>query len=170
MKADNRGYRKCVRIIIRKGDQVLLGERFYHDGSLMFYEFPGGGIEKGDSVEDTVKKESLEEVGIIVDNVKSLDLHFSYDISYTNPSRAKKYRGGEDVWYVADYVGQDHSEHGKEGDALPHRWVNIDHAIKLIMKGPLSKYNEARLTALRKVKTISLSSVEKDRKLKLADW
>ena len=175
--SDSRVYRDCVRIIIRKGNLVLLGERLYSDNTLMYYEFPGGGIEEGDSVEDTVKKEAMEEVGVVVDNVRSLDLHFVYDISYTNPVRAKKYRGGEDVWYVADYVKHDHSVHGKEGDALPHVWVDINKAIDLIRKGPASKYNEARLAALEKVKKLNklnsntvLFATEGYKKLKLSDW
>lgn len=176
MTTEERSYRKCVRIIIRKDRLVLLGERHYHDGTLMFYEFPGGGIEIGDSLEDTVKKESLEEVGIVVRGVKSLGLHFKYDITYTNPSRSKKYRGGEDVWYVADYVTQDHSVHGKEGDALPYRWVDVDLAIDLIRKGPMSKYNEARIAALSKVKDLNTSKEnykflkENDKKIKLSEW
>lgn len=177
MQTDTRPYRSCVRIIIRKGNLVLLGERFYNDNTLMYYEFPGGGIEEGDSIEDTVKKESMEEVGVVVDNVKSLDLHFIYDIGYTNPTRAKKYRGGEDVWYVADYVRDDHSVHGKEGDALPHIWVDVSKAIGMIKKGPASKYNEARLAALTKVKKLNesnsntvLLATEGYKKLKLSDW
>lgn len=174
---DTRTYRKCVRIIIRKGDKVLLGERRYDDGTMMYYEFPGGGIEKGDSLEDTVIKEAMEEVGAVVTNVSSLDLHYCYDISYTNPSRAKKYRGGEDVWYVCDFVREDHSVHGKEGDALPHIWVDVSEAIDMVRKGPASKYNEARLAALEKVKKLNklnsntvLFATEGYKKLKLSDW
>ena len=177
MQTDTRPYRSCVRIVIRKGNEVLLGTRYYDDGSLMYYEFPGGGIEKGDSIVETVKKEAMEEVGVVVDNVRSLDLHFVYDISYTNPVRAKKYRGGEDVWYVADYVKLDHSVHGKEGDALPHTWVKVNKAIEMIKKGPASKYNEARLAALTKVKKLNgsnsntvLLATEGYKKLKLSDW
>ena len=119
----------------------------------------------------------MEEVGVVVDNVRSLDLHFVYDISYTNPVRAKKYRGGEDVWYVADYIKDDHSVHGKEGDALPHVWVDVSKAIGMIRKGPASKYNEARLAALEKVKKLNklnsntvLFATECYKKLKLSDW
>ena len=99
------------------------------------------------------------------------------NISYTNPVRAKKYRGGEDVWYVADYVKDDHSVHGKEGDALPHIWVDVSKAIEMIKKGPASKYNEARLAALTKVKKLNgsnsntvLLATEGYKKLKLSDW
>ncbi len=176
MSMDSRGYRPCVRIIIHKFDKVLLGERRYHDGALMYYEFPGGGIEQNDTIEDTVKKEALEEVGVVVENVRSLGLHFVYDISYTNPSRAKKYRGGEDVWYMADYVGTDHSVHGKEGDALPHRWVTFSEAIELIKNGPGSKYNLGRLTALRKAEEIVATLTPKlfetnlHKKPKISNW
>lgn len=175
--SDSRVYRDCVRIIIRKGDLVLLGERLYSDNTLMYYEFPGGGIEEGDSVEDTVKKESLEEVGMVVDNVVSLDLRYTYDISYNNQSRARKYKGGRDEWYVCDFVREDHSVHGKEGDALPYRWVPIDKVIDLIRNGPASKYNEARLAALNKVKKLNelnrnvvLFATENFKKIKLSNW
>lgn len=175
--SDLRSYRECVRIIICKDNLVLLGERRYSDGTLMYYEFPGGGVEKNETISDTVKRESLEEVGMVVDNVRSLDIRYSYNISYNNPTRAKKYKGGNDVWCVCDFVKQDHSLHGKDGDALPYKWVPVEEAINLIKNGPPSKYNQARLEALDKVRRLNRSNKvfisfvkEGNKRLKLSDW
>lgn len=149
---DKRTYRQCVRIIIiNNNNEVVLGKRFNDDGSLMFYEFPGGGIEKGDTLEETVIKECLEEVGLRVRNVKKLNLQYKYDIDFSNPDKAKLYRGGEDTWVVCEYIKSDKKLYNTENDALPYTWETVDNAINLIKNGPESRFNLARLEALAKI-------------------
>lgn len=147
---DTRTYRRCVRIVITKGKLVLLGKK-YIDGKFIGYEFPGGGVESSDSEAETVVKEALEEVGILVKNVSSLRLRYQYDIDYAKPERAKLYKGGEDVWYMADFAKKDDSLHDTEGDMLTYTWETIDKARQKLLAGPQSKFNPARLEALTKV-------------------
>lgn len=159
---DTRTYRRCVRIVIVKGKQVLLGKK-YIDNKFIGYEFPGGGIEPKDSETETVVKEALEEVGILVRNPVNLHLRYCYDIDYTNPERAKLHKGGEDVWYMADFAKRDEALHGIENDKLPYTWETIDKAIDKIRKGPQSRFNAARIEALKAVdekisKRVSLES------------
>ena len=147
---DKRGYRKAVRVIITDGRHILLGRKIIN-GKFVCYEFPGGGVEEGDSLEETVVKECLEEVGILVTDAKSLNMAVRWEIDFPNPERAKLYRGGEDNWFTAKKVKQDKSLHGIEGDLLPHEWVTIETAISKIKNGPESIYNEPRIEALTKV-------------------
>ena len=147
---DKRWYRKCVRVAITKGDKVLLGKKII-DGKFVGYEFPGGGVEEGDSLEETVKKECLEEVGISVTNIKHLGISFKYEVNYPNPERAKLYKGGEDTWFSCEFVKFNKELHGIEGDSLPYTWETVPNAINLIKKGPESEYNRPRLEALERL-------------------
>ena len=54
-----------VGVMIRKGNQVLLGKRKGAHGEGE-YGWPGGGLEFGEKLEDAVKREALEEAGIVV--------------------------------------------------------------------------------------------------------
>ena len=149
---DKRGYRQCVRVVIVKGDQVLIGKKII-DGKFVCYEFPGGGIEGNDTPEETVFKEMLEEVGIRVKDIVKLPLEFKYEINYPNPERAKLYRGGQDNWYMATFDRYDRSKHGSEDDSLPYKWYDIDDSIDVINNGPESDYNPSRIQALTVVAT-----------------
>ena len=144
-------YRPCVRILIVKGDKILLGDKII-DGKFVGYEFPGGGVEKDDDHEETVKKECLEEVGIEVDHVRPIGLVFAFGPNFLNKERQKIFKGGIDTWYMCEYVRKDHELLNIEGDKLPYQWVYPEEAIKMINKTPKSDYNPARLTVLSMVK------------------
>lgn len=111
-------------------------------------------MEEGDSFEDTVVKECLEEVGISVGSVVRLDHSFSYEVKYPDPKRTALYKGGIGHWYSATYVKEDKHLLNVEGDGLPHEWVSIKEAIRMIISGPESLYNAARIEALNKVATL----------------
>lgn len=62
--------------VIKKGDQYLIAQRkepkFLEDK----WEFPGGTIEKGETVEETLHREIIEEIGLDVEVEKHLaDMH-----------------------------------------------------------------------------------------------
>lgn len=151
---DKRGYRKCVRIVIvGHNNNILLGKKIIN-GTFIGYEFPGGGVEEEESIEEAIVKECLEEVGIKVKNIQSLGLSFKYDVEYPKPERAKLYRGGEDFWYVCEFDHSDKSLYNRDGDVLPFDWFSIDTAIRKIKDSPSSKYNPIRIEALEKVKEV----------------
>lgn len=153
--ADNRGYRNCVRVIITQKDKVLLGLKKYKDGR-MIHVFPGGGVEGDDSVEDTVIKECLEEVGVLVTNVTSLNLTHRHDVdnSFFNSSRAKHYKGIDNKWYTCKFVKYDKREFNVEGDGIEFSWVTVDAAIAAISNDDPSIFTTGRLEALDKFKEI----------------
>lgn len=66
--------RKSVRAIIMKDGEFLLIHRIKEkEGKkIEYYVFPGGGLEIGETYEDAVKRESFEELGIIVNPQKRL--------------------------------------------------------------------------------------------------
>ncbi len=64
--------KKSVRargIIIKNGELVVMYREF--EGR-KFYTFPGGGMEDGESETECVKREVLEEMGLIVEPIKKV--------------------------------------------------------------------------------------------------
>lgn len=54
-----------VGVMIRNGNNVLLGKRLRNHGAGS-YGWPGGGLAFGESLGDAVKREAFEEAGIVV--------------------------------------------------------------------------------------------------------
>lgn len=59
----------CVGVMIFKDGKVLMGKRKGSHGSGE-YSFPGGHVEFGESFEDCVKRETLEEANVKIQNIK----------------------------------------------------------------------------------------------------
>ena len=153
---DNRPYREAVRAVIfsRDGKVCLCSKPFK---GVTYYAFPGGGVEGSDSHETTVQKECLEEVGIVVTNVKSLNKSIQYDMVWPNPERAKMYRGGHDHYYSADFVRVDMKHFNSEGDGLKYDWYTVDQAINLIKSNEKTAISLNQIDVLKSVRSKNLS-------------
>ena len=53
--------------IIRKKNKVLIGRRAPHERAPGLWEFPGGKMEQGETPEECLKRELMEELGIKAD-------------------------------------------------------------------------------------------------------
>lgn len=56
----------AVGILMRKNGDVLLGQRPKGKPYSGYWEFPGGKVEKGESIEAALKREFFEELGITI--------------------------------------------------------------------------------------------------------
>jgi 8-oxo-dGTP diphosphatase len=77
-----------VAAIIRRPNQILITRRLDRAHLPGLWEFPGGKVERGESLEQALKREIVEELGIVIDvhqeyfstrhaySVKTVDLHF----------------------------------------------------------------------------------------------
>ncbi|MBV2130570.1 8-oxo-dGTP diphosphatase MutT [Rheinheimera sp. SM2107] len=104
----------AVGVIIRqqgRQTQVLLALRSskQHQGGK--WEFPGGKVEPGETVEAALSRELQEELAITVSKAKPFML-----LNYTYPER----RVTLDIWLVTEFSG---TPEGLEGQPL--QWVNI---------------------------------------------
>jgi 8-oxo-dGTP diphosphatase len=102
----------AVGVISDGADNILIARRAAdaHQGGL--WEFPGGKVEPGESVEEALTRELFEELALTVTACEPL-LAIAHDYS----DKAVLL----DVWWVAGFSGQ---PHGREGQPL--RWVAID--------------------------------------------
>lgn len=105
----------CVAVMIWKDDKILLGKRCgkHAPGE---YSFPGGRLDYMEGFEDGVKRETEEEVGIKIKNIKFLSVaninryNYRHDvlISFTAEWESEEVRTdleeriGEWEWYSLD--------------------------------------------------------------------
>ena len=103
--------------VIKKGTQIFISKRAddLHQGGL--WEFPGGKIESGESVEQAMVRELAEEVGINVTQQTPLML-IEHD-----------YGDKQVCLHISLVEGFDHDPHGKEGQLT--RWVEIENLHEL---------------------------------------
>lgn len=56
----------AVGILMRENGDVLLGQRPEGKPYSGYWEFPGGKVEKGESIEAALKREFIEELGVTI--------------------------------------------------------------------------------------------------------
>lgn len=82
-------YEFGVNAVIRNGNKVLVVRRKKEDVLGGKYEIPGGGLEKGERLEDGLKREVVEETGL---RVKRIIAYLSqFDINFGGRRRARNF-------------------------------------------------------------------------------
>lgn len=140
-------YRHVVRVFIMKEGKVCIGE-VIKNGEFAGYQFPGGGVEEGQTVNEALIEECLQEVGIVVGTPVSISHKAKFKHPMSSKERSIKYCGTDTDYYMADFVAMDRSKFNKEGDGMNFQWVEISEAAKMISEGPESMFNEVRIEAL----------------------
>jgi len=105
----------AVAIIFNKLGHILIAKRPDHAHQGGKWEFPGGKIEKGESIEEALTRELAEEVGITVQQ--------------TSPFMALDYDYGDklvslNIWKVTQFVGD---ATGVEQQQI--RWVSNEELV-----------------------------------------
>lgn len=99
----------AVGIVSDQNNRVLVGQRVVRDQYFAKWEFPGGKVEAGETVQQALKREFVEEVGISIARCEPfLQLEHDY------PDRHVRLH----VRLVLEYSGE---PKGLEGQAL--KWV-----------------------------------------------
>ena len=98
-------YRKEVSIfLIHESKKKELSVLAKNAGTFMI--FPGGGVDKGESIEDACRREVLEETGITINKLKFIsDVKSDFypewaQISAKRKKRYKRYKGGHIFIFV----------------------------------------------------------------------
>lgn len=79
MSASQADYKKTTIVFPFKGDQLLLGMKKRGFGEGWWNGF-GGKLDPGETYEDSARRETLEEVGVEVGELKHVaDIHFYFD-------------------------------------------------------------------------------------------
>ncbi|MEH7379180.1 NUDIX hydrolase [Bacillus sp. JJ1533] len=99
-----------VVIILNDQNEVLLQKR--HDGN---WGLPGGLMDLGESFEEVAKRETFEETGLVVENLKLLNV-FSGSEYYLKLPNGDELYSATAVYYTRDVSGEikiDYSESEK---------------------------------------------------------
>jgi len=106
---DREGYRPNVGIVIANGrNEVFWGKRVGEHA----WQFPQGGIQAGESPEDAMYRELMEEVGLEADHVKILGrtrdwLRYDVPRHWVRRDTRSLYRGQKQIWFLLRLTGRD---------------------------------------------------------------
>jgi len=87
-----------VGVIVRKGNKVLMGHRINAHGHETWC-FPGGHLEFNESIEDCARRETEEEAGIKIKNIRPAP--------WTNDIFKKEKKHYVTLFVLADYASQE---------------------------------------------------------------
>lgn len=133
-------YRKAVLgIIVSRDKKFLLLYRILHWKG---WEFPKGGIEKGETEEEALLREIKEETGLHASIVCRLPYEISYDYPEKFVENTKtKYAGAKQSVYLITASGKVKLS----GEHKKYKWVSCEEAMKLLKQESHRKALEAAL-------------------------
>ena len=84
-----------VGVIVRKDGRILLGERLSAHGAGS-WQFPGGHLEYGESLESCAEREVMEETGMVIGGIRP--------VTFTNDIFIEQEKHYVTLYMVADYL------------------------------------------------------------------
>jgi ADP-ribose pyrophosphatase len=81
-------------VAITEDNQVILVKQYRHAAGEVLLEVPGGCIDKGETPEQAVRRELLEETGYAFENIEQLSVLYAFEnieqlsVLYANPATA----------------------------------------------------------------------------------
>ncbi len=139
-------YRLSVGItLFNQENKVFVGERIDSPGS---WQMPQGGIDEGETIEQALFREMMEEIG--TDKADILKIHDT-PLYYDFPSHLQRklfsgaYKGQEQTWIALRFTGTDEdisisSYRYQEFQAW--QWVDLDDILNLIVPFKRDTYAE----------------------------
>jgi putative (di)nucleoside polyphosphate hydrolase len=136
---DREGYRPNVGIIVCNArNEVFWGKRIREHS----WQFPQGGIKRGESPEQAMFRELHEEVGLMPQHVRILGrtrdwLRYDVPTHWIRREWRDTYKGQKQIWFLLRLTGRDsdvclRSSSHPEFDAWRwnHYWVPLDAVIE----------------------------------------
>jgi putative (di)nucleoside polyphosphate hydrolase len=115
---DRDGYRPNVGIILVNGrNEVFWGKRVREHS----WQFPQGGINRGESPEQAMYRELHEEVGLLPEHVRIIArtrewLRYDVPQNWVRREWRGHYRGQKQIWFLLRLVGKDTDVHLRASD------------------------------------------------------
>ncbi len=136
---DKDGYRPNVGIILlNQKNEVFWGKRIREHS----WQFPQGGINRGESPEQAMFRELQEEVGLLAEHVRVIGrtrdwLRYEVPDTFVRRDWRGHYRGQKQIWFLLRLVGRDadidlRASNHPEFDAWRWNeyWVSLDSVIE----------------------------------------
>ncbi len=133
--------RRAARaIVFDKENKVAL----LHATKKGYHKLPGGGIEAGEDIVEALKRESLEEIGCNIENVKELGIIEEYRNQFVMHQIS--------YCFIADLAGekgQNHLEEDEVADGFEPVWMSLEEAIKTLESESTIAHYEGKFIRLR---------------------
>jgi len=106
---DKEGYRLNVGIVLTNNrNQVFWGKRTRQHA----WQFPQGGMKKGESPQQSMYRELLEEIGLSPQHVRILArtrewLRYDVPTEWRRNDLHSRYRGQKQIWFLLRLIGRD---------------------------------------------------------------
>ena len=143
-------YRPNVGVVLfnREG-KVWLGRRINAPGPNN-WQFPQGGVDKGEELYQAAKRELQEETGVVSASWlgRTTDwLTYDFPEGYRGAKIARGWRGQKQVWFAMRFTGQDAevnltAHRHAEFDAW--RWADLDETATLVIPFKRATYEQVR--------------------------
>lgn len=139
MKLDPRDYRPNVGVVLfNKDGKVWLGRRANTPGPYN-WQFPQGGVDDGEDLEQAARRELQEETG--VKNVELLAqtrewVFYDFPDHATGPKAWRGFKGQRQLWFAFRLTGDDSEIDlfaDNEVEFEEWRWGDLSEAVKLIV-------------------------------------
>jgi len=116
--------REAARAVVFDNEKKIA---LLHVTKLHYHKLPGGGIEKGESVEDALRRELSEEIGCSAGNVRELGIVEEFRNKFSLHQLS--------YCFLGDLIGEKGVPHLEE-DEIAHGfetvWLHIEDAIKVL--------------------------------------
>ena len=113
MNTENTNWGQSVTAVVIKNNKVLLARHTYGKGNGMLI-IPGGYVENGETPQNAVVREFIEETNITITPKKIIGIRFNMHDWY--------------IAFSADYIsGKEKSDNDENSEVL---WMNVDEALQ----------------------------------------
>lgn len=138
---DPKQYRPCVGVVLfNKDGKVFLGHR-NNSPTDYVWQFPQGGIDKGENPRAAALRELQEETGVVPELVSELGtiedwLYYDFPTDFKHSEKARGRKGQRQRWFAYSFLGTDDQidlEADDEVEFSEWRWGTLDEAKDLIV-------------------------------------
>lgn len=150
---DSEGFRANVGIVISNQQGQLLWARRQGQNA---WQFPQGGVDAGESAEQTMYRELYEEVGLKSEDVKILKqthewLHYRLPTQYLRQGSKPLCIGQKQKWFLLQLVGDEkliRFDRGSRPEFDHWRWVSYWYPLRNVIDFKREVYRQALLELL----------------------
>jgi len=160
-KVGEKKLRRRVEVFVSDGKGKILAGKSPEGG----FMFPGGGIDKGETINQAADRETKEEVGLSIKNVKGIGVSpevtlWTKRLQDWMNEKGRTHEGSRTYYRTALVKGEDKSLLGKDGDNFKAKFYSIDEIVKGLkrsLKGAKDKFKPFRETDKKVLSNVNKS-------------